>query len=184
MEKVTVKELLLMDITNKVVCFPTDTVYGVGARIIDLDAIDRIFALKKRNDGKPLAILCPSKDITAYVDDITPDIIQLMKEGWPGALTLIFKKSRLIDDAITKGLSTVAFRMPDSVVALAILKQFGLMATTSVNISGEVEMNDVDLIYERFYHEIDYIVTDCVSLSKKPSKIIDVSIIPPCIIRG
>jgi tRNA A37 threonylcarbamoyladenosine synthetase subunit TsaC/SUA5/YrdC len=58
------------------------------------------------------------------------------------------------------------------------------MATTSVNISGEAEMNDVETIYENFFHEIDYIVTDEVTFSKKPSKIIDVSISPARIIRS
>lgn len=184
MEKITLEKLLLQDITGKVICFPTDTVYGVGARVGDLEAIARIFKMKKRDGGKPLAILTPNKDIDAYVKNVTAEAKRWMDEGWPGALTLIFEANPLIDESITKGFPTVAFRMPNSRVALTLLNQFGLMATTSVNISGEAEMNDVETIYENFFHEIDYIVTDEVTFSKKPSKIIDVSISPARIIRS
>lgn len=175
MEKVTVKELLKLDITNKVICFPTDTVYGVGAKVSDVNAVRRIYEMKRRSNDKPLAILTGTKDVEKYVKNVTSDARKLMDEGWPGALTLIFEKSDDIADEITQGFKTIAFRMPDSKVALEILNHFGLMATTSVNFSGQKELSNVLDIEETFSDWIDYIVTDEEVFSSKPSKIIDVT---------
>ena len=175
MEKLTVDELLLKDIKGKIICFPTDTVYGVGAIYNDLEAIHKIYEMKKRDEEKPLAILTPSKDIEKYIIINNDEAFKLMKDGWPGALTLIFKKSGLISYEITKGKDTVAFRMPNSKIALAILNKFGPLATTSVNLSGETPLNDLEKIEEYFKDYIDYLVIDKEEVIGKPSKIIDVS---------
>ena len=175
MEKVTVEELLTKDISGKVICFPTDTVYGVGAKVGDLQAIEKIYNMKKRDGNKPLAILTPTVDIFPYVNRVSEEAKLLMKQQWPGALTLIFTKSDKIDSRITQGFNTVAFRMPKSQVALEILNKFGLMATTSVNISGEAELNTIEEIEAVFKNEIDYLVTNNEVLSKRPSRVIDVT---------
>lgn len=175
MEKITLAELLTLDITGKVICFPTDTVYGVGARITDSDAISKIYRLKHRNPAKPLAILTATKDISEYVERITADAKTLMEKHWPGPLTLIFKRSDVIDEQIVRGAKTIAFRMPNSQIALAILKTFGPMATTSVNLAGAEPLNSVEEIADVFSDYIDYIVTDQENLSKKPSSVLDVS---------
>lgn len=182
MEKITVDKLLTKDIRGKIVCFPTDTVYGVGALIDDLDAINKIYAMKKRDAKKPLAILTPTRSIEKYVKFITKDALNLM-EKWPGALTLIFQKSEHIDTLITQGVDTIAFRMPNSKVALKILNHFGLMATTSVNISGEKPLNSVGEIEALFAEYLDYLVVDTEISSKTPSKVVDVSTEETKIIR-
>lgn len=184
MEKISLKELLTKDIQGKIICFPTDTVYGVACLVNDEETQKRIFMLKNREFNKPLAILCPSREIDLYVAEIKPYARQLIAAEWPGALTLIFTKSSLINDTLTKGFSTVAFRMPNSSIALAILNKFGLLATTSVNISGQKEINDVDEIYQKFKDTIDYLVIDKADLSAKPSKIIDATGSEPKIIRS
>ena len=175
MEKVTLEELLTKDIKGKIICFPTDTVYGVGALINDEEAIDKIYEMKKRDYSKPLAILTASKDIDKYVSILSDDAHKLMNDYWPGALTLIFKKSGLISYKITSGLDTVAFRMPNSKVALKILEHFGPLATTSVNISGESPLNSIEEIEAAFSDYIDYLVIDDEAVNGKPSRIIDVS---------
>lgn len=175
MEKVSLEELLSKDIKGKIICFPTDTVYGVGALIDDNDAIDKIYEMKKRDYSKPLAILTASKNIDKYVLDISQDANKLMDEYWPGSLTLIFKKSHLISDKITSSLSTVAFRMPNSKIALKILEHFGPLATTSVNISGDKPINSLEDIENKFKDDIDYLVIDQEKVLGVPSKIIDVS---------
>ena len=175
MEKISLEKLLELDITGKVVCFPTDTVYGVGAKYNDLQAIERIFAMKKRDAHKPLAILTPDRNIEAYVNGINKTAEKLMTEYWPGAMTLIFNKSDAIDERLTNGLKTIAFRMPKSDIALPILRKFGLMATTSVNISGEKEINTIEEIEQCFSDYIDYLVVDQAIVSQMPSSIIDVT---------
>ena len=83
-----------------------------------------------------------------------------MDKYWPGALTLIFKKSNLISDKVTSNFDTVGLRMPNSNIALQILNHFGLMATTSVNISGSAPLNNIEDIKKYFSDEIDYLVID------------------------
>ena len=173
-KKVTLEELLCLDIKGKIICFPTDTVYGVGAMVNDLEALNKIYEMKKREESKPLAILCGNTNqIIPYVQNVSGKALDLMHAYWPGALTIIFKKTDLLSSEITKGKPTVAFRMPNSPIALKILNTFGLMATTSVNISGEKELNSVEEILNEFDEMIDYIVTDNAVLQNVPSTIYD-----------
>ncbi|MBP6904219.1 MAG: threonylcarbamoyl-AMP synthase [Bacilli bacterium] len=175
MEKVTLKELLCLekeDLKGKLICFPTDTVYGVAAIASDIEAVEKIYAMKKRSERKPLALLCSSiKQVEEYVENIDEAVLFLMKKYWPGALTIIFNKKPGVGDHLAK--ETIAFRMPNSKIALAIINHFSIMATTSVNISGEVEINDIEEIAEKFGDWIDYIVTDEAYISNVPSTVLD-----------
>jgi len=183
MEKVTLAQLLTKNIEEKIICFPTDTVYGVGARLNDGKAINKIYQMKNRDQNKPLAILVPNKDISNLVLSLSPLAEQLIENYWPGAYTFLFLKNDCVSGIITKDKPTVALRMPDSAIALSILSFFGPLATTSVNISGEKELNSVDQIEEQFAQFIDYLVIDEQSLSNKPSTIIDATGEVPIIIR-
>lgn len=173
MEKVTVKELLEKDIREKVVAFPTDTVYGVGCIYNDEVAIKKIYELKNRDYSKPLAILTPSSDIAKYITSESEKANELMDKYWPGALTIIFKKSNLIPDIATSNKDTVGFRMPNSKIALSILKKFGIMTTTSINISGMSPLNDPKEIEKEFGEKIDYLVTEEEILSSVSSTVVD-----------
>lgn len=161
---------------NKIIAFPTDTVFGVGALIDDLDAIDKIYELKQRDYSKPLAILAASiDDILPYIQEVNPDIIKIMKQYWPGALTIIFKKQEFVSDKLTAGLDTIAFRIPNSKIALSILEQTGPLATTSVNISGDDPLNKYEDIVKTFNDKIDFIINENEVSSNMSSTIIDVS---------
>ncbi len=175
MIKIKVNELIKLtkeDILGKVIVFPTDTVYGIGAIATDAQAIKKIYNLKHRDVSKPLAYLAGKKDdIIEYVDIIHPETTKLM-DYWPGALTLIFKKKKGI---LQSELSTIGFRIPNSICALKILNHFGIMAVTSMNLSGESPLNDIKAIEENFEDEIDYLVIDEEQHSMVSSTILDVS---------
>ena len=175
MDVVTLKQILEFDIKGKVVCFPTDTVYGVGALISDDEAINKIYNLKHRDKSKPLAVLTATTNINDYVININSIAKELMDKYWPGALTLIFKKSNLISDKVTSGFDTVGLRMPNSSIALQILNHFGLMATTSVNISGSEPLNNIEDIKKYFSNDIDYLVIDEEKTSNISSTVVDVT---------
>ena len=176
MIKIKVEELIKIpasDILGKVIVFPTDTVYGIGALCNDLDGIKKIYELKHRDKSKPLACLA------ADVEDIMP-VININNERtsefikyWPGAITLIFEKKNR--SFIDESLSTIAFRIPNSQVALKILSHFGIMAVTSMNISGNMPLNDLKSIEESFGDVIDYLVIDEENLSTVSSTILDLS---------
>lgn len=172
------------NLRGKVVCFPTDTVYGVGALIDDNLGIEKIYVLKHRDYNKPLAILAPSvESILPYIEYPTADVIDLMKKYWPGALTIIFKKHADLITNINPRHNTIAFRIPNSKVALAILNHFGPMATTSVNLSGSEPLNDLSTIMENFNLQIDYLIEDLEKTSNHSSTIIDATTSPIKIIR-
>lgn len=159
---------------KKVIAFPTDTVYGIGAKIDDLDAINKIYEIKKRDVNKPLAILCAKiDDLMPYIKKPSAKILTIMEKYWPGALTIIFNKSALVNNLVTMNLPTIAFRIPNEPTALELLTKVGPLATTSVNLSGEKPLNDYNQINHFFGDQIDYIITKNVPSSNIASTIID-----------
>ena len=172
------------DLVGKIICFPTDTVYGVGCILGDNEALNKIYELKNRDLSKPLAILVPSSEsIMPFIKECPLIAKDLMDKYWPGALTIIFNKKENCCDEFTRGLSTIGFRMPNSKIALTVLEKFGPLATTSVNISNNPPINNLDQIIEHFGDKIDYIIEDKEIVSEVSSTIIDVSKESPIILR-
>lgn len=169
MEKITADEFIKLtktDLKGKIFCFPTDTVYGVGALYDDKTAIAKIYRMKKRSLEKPLANLCSNiNQIIKQGIYISLEVQKIIDKYWPGALTIIFPKQD----------KKLAFRMPNSSVALKIIDRFSILAVTSVNESGEKELNSYEEINDAFGNIIDYYICDEVSLSKIASTVIDVS---------
>ena len=172
------------ELYGKIVSFPTDTVNGVGALIDDIEGINKIYNLKHRNPNKPIAVLAPNvESILPYIEVPSIEIENIMKKYWPGALTIIFKKNKEINLEITKNLDTIAFRIPNSKIALEILNHFGPMATTSVNLSGSEPLNSYQLIYDNFHDQIDYLIEEEESKSGISSTIVDATTYPYKVIR-
>ncbi len=161
---------------GKIIAFPTDTVFGVGALIDDEVAINKIYDMKERDFNKPLAILASKiEDIMPYIEKPCDKALDYMNKYWPGALTIIFKKSNKVSASITKGLDTIAFRIPNNEDALRLLHKTGPLATTSVNISGDAPINDYIEIEKVFGDKIDYLFAKNAVSSNKSSTIIDAS---------
>lgn len=162
------------DLIGKVICFPTDTVYGMGAMINDFEAIEKIFQIKGRDFIKPLANLIGNvDDIDEFVINRSNFVNDIIKTYWPGPLTIIFNKRKEVN--IKNNFNTISFRMPNSLISLSILKQFGPFATTSVNKSGGRELSNILDIESEFKDDINYIIVDKATLSKVPSTVIDIT---------
>lgn len=120
-----------------VVAFPTETVYGLGAIATDPDAVRRIFAVKGRPADNPLIVHVADLD---QVSDLTSAFDararRLADRFWPGPLALVLPRAPAVPDVVTAGLDTVAIRMPDHPVALALLRLTGPLAAPSANRSG------------------------------------------------
>ena len=121
-----------------VVAYPTDTVYGLGACMTDTKAVDRIFQVKGRPKGMALPVLLADKaQIEAIVTSIPSSAQRLANKFFPGPLTIILPKSDVVPDIITGGGRTVAFRIPNHQVPLALIKGLGKpIVGTSANLSG------------------------------------------------
>ncbi len=167
MEKITLSNLLKLnksDLVNKTIIFPTDTVYGVACLLDDKVGIEKIYNMKKRDHGKPIAVLVSSVNEVENIGIINDNIRSLYKY-WPGALTIIVNRKN--------SNNTIALRIPNSSISLDILSYFGPMHTTSVNYSGEKEINDINEIYDKFHKYCDYLVIDKQEFSSIPSTIVD-----------
>lgn len=166
MEKITVDELIKLPVEalkGKIIIYPTDTVYGVGCLFNDLEGIEKIYQMKKRDYGKPIAVLCANLKQVKEISDLKEFVLPYTNH-WPGALTIILNNK--------ENTGTIAVRIPDSNVSYQILRHFGPMNTTSVNYSGEKEINNLDEMESLFSEYVDYLVTDYEIFSNQPSTII------------
>jgi L-threonylcarbamoyladenylate synthase len=110
---------------GSLVAFPTETVYGLGADATNPQAVKRIYDVKGRPQDHPLIVHISSAQLMGeWADEIPTYAIELARAFWPGPMTLIVKRSSLAQDFITGGQNTVGLRVPDHVVALALLGAF------------------------------------------------------------
>ena len=138
-----------------VIIFPTDTVYGIGTKIFDIDGINKIYDIKKRPKDKPLACLCSSLEQIKMIAEVSKSAEKLINRFLPGALTLILDSKPEVVDKI--GYKTIGVRIPNSKLALEILNENGPMLTTSVNESGFKPINEYDLIVKEYGDCVDKI---------------------------
>lgn len=123
---------------GRLVAFPTETVYGLGANALNPEAVNRIFTAKGRPADNPLIVHIASlSQLNELVLEV-PDQVKLLSDKfWPGPLTLVLKKKDIVPDITTGGLDTVAVRLPDHKVALDLLNHCQLpVAAPSANLSG------------------------------------------------
>lgn len=125
-------------VSGGLVAFPTETVYGLGANAMDPEAVAKIFEAKGRPGDNPLIVhIARASNIGELTPVLTPVIIRLIDNFWPGPLTIVLKKKPDVPDITTGGLDTVAIRMPDDPVALELIKKAGCpVAAPSANLSG------------------------------------------------
>ena len=120
-----------------VVAFPTETVYGLGADAMRVEAVRAIFAAKGRPADNPLIVHVASPEGAMDIAHVTRPAQELMDAFWPGPLTIVMDKRSCIPYEVTAGLPTVAVRMPDNEVALTLIEESGLaIAAPSANSSG------------------------------------------------
>ena len=137
---------------GSLVAFPTETVYGLGADATNPDAVARIYKAKGRPADHPLIVhLGDMQDIAEWSDEIPDYAIALARNFWPGPMTLILKRSALAKDFITGGQETVGVRVPDHVIALALLNEFKKIggkgiAAPSANRFGHVSPTTSDAV--------------------------------------
>jgi L-threonylcarbamoyladenylate synthase len=170
---------------SKLVIFPTETVYGIGANALDSTASKKIFKAKGRpsdnplivhiNDINNLAVLTKSQSLAAQ---------KLIKHFWPGPLTLIFKKTRLVPKTTTGGLNTVAIRYPSNKIAQLVIKAAATpIAAPSANISGKPSSTRFKHVLEDFNGKVDIIIDGGSSALGIESTVVDTTVEPPVILR-
>ncbi len=124
---------------GKLVIFPTETVYGIGADGLNPEAIQKIYAIKKRPQDNPVIIhISQLTQLKTLVKRIPKTAQVLMERWWPGPLTILLERNALIPDIVTAGTDKVAIRMPDNPIALALITAAQTpIAAPSANTSGK-----------------------------------------------
>ena len=142
------------------VAIPTETVYGLAANAFDSEAVKSIFVAKGRPQDNPLIVHVSCLDeVAPLVKEIDPRLDALAKAFWPGALTVIMKKSSLVPDVVSAGLDTVAIRMPSHPVANAIIAAAGVpLAAPSANTSGRPSPTSAQHVIADLDTKIDAVV--------------------------
>lgn len=164
----------MMKISNgDVIIFPTDTVYGIGAKINDKDALEKIYELKKRPKDNRLAVLCSSIEDIKEIAYLNDNAYKLINHYMPGALTIVLKSKEEYQSEYI--FETVAVRIPDHELTLRILNENGPLATSSVNISGSAPLNDYIDIVKVFGNDVTYVFPNALKSSKVSSTIVDLS---------
>ncbi len=127
------------------VVLPTDTVYGIGADAFDPAAVRRLLAAKGRGREMPPPVLVATKPtLQALAVDVREWVTVLVDAFWPGPLTIVCRQQPSLQWDLGETRGTVAVRMPDHPVALAVLERTGPMAVSSANTSGLPAATDVD----------------------------------------
>lgn len=146
---------------GRLVAFPTETVYGLGADALDADAVGRVFALKGRPSSNPLIVHVSGEEMARTLTRDWPhDATKLAKAFWPGPLTLVLPKADHVPDAVTAGGDTVAVRCPEHPMALALIEALGSpIVGPSANPSGYISPTTPEHVRDAFASE-DLLVLD------------------------
>jgi L-threonylcarbamoyladenylate synthase len=150
-------------IAGDLVAFPTETVYGLGADASNSAAVARIYSVKGRPNDHPLIVHIASMDrMGDWAREVPEYAIALARNFWPGPMTLVLKRSELAGDFVTGGQDTVGVRVPDHIVALALLEAFEKaggkgVAAPSANRFGHVSPTTAAAVVEEL---ADYLSQD------------------------
>jgi L-threonylcarbamoyladenylate synthase len=168
-----------------VVAIPTDTVYGIAADMALPDAIERLFAAKRRPPEKAVAVLCADADQAASLGVMTPHARVLGGRFWPGGLTLVVpvRPGVVLPRILAAGLPTVGLRVPDHPAPRAIARLLGPLPTTSANVSGEPDARDAREIAERLGDALALVLDGGPIHGGPASTVVDCTLDLPSILR-
>lgn len=167
------------------VAFPTETVYGLGADALLPEGAKKIYAAKGRPSDNPLIVhIADFAALEKITSEIPPQARALADAFWPGPLTMIFHKSDAVPRETTGGLDTVAVRMPNHPVALALIRESGgYIAAPSANTSGRPSPTLAEHVAEDLNGKIPLILDGGAVRIGIESSIIDLSEEVPMILR-
>ena len=146
-----------------VIAFVTDTVWGLGCLPDNEKAVQKIYEIKKRETQKPLILMSNEvHNLLDFVEPLPKIACQLIKKYFPGALTLVVKKSKNTPNYITSNMDTVGIRIPDNEVFKRICEIVPnhVLATTSANLSHQPSAKSYEQAYENMHELVDIVIKD------------------------
>lgn len=168
-----------------VICYPTDTVYGLGANVYDKNSVEKIYRLKKREKTHPFTIIIGNVlDLKELISEMPESACLLIEKFWPGALTIIFKSSKKLKENLPGKRETIGIRLPDNKICGLLTKYCGFpIISTSANLSGGKAPKSIEEIPQEIKSNCDIIIDIGEIHSSGESTVIDVSSYIPKTIR-
>lgn len=165
------------------IVYPTDTIYGLGADLFNKEAMARIFKLKKTSRQKLLSFICPDLAAVSAWAYVSTSAYRVMRRVTPGKYTFILRASKEVPKILLQKRPTVGVRIPDSAVALGLVRELGHpLISTSVPQGEDDYYTDPAAIAQTYKNDIELIL-DAGILANMPSTIVDFSGQVPAIIR-
>ena len=143
-----------------VICYPTDTVYGIGCDIFNQKAVKRIYQIKKRPKDKPFSFMRGDlKDLSKYCY-VSNTAYRLMKKNLPGAYTFILPTLKIVPKILITKQKTVGIRVPDNEICRALIEELGnpILTTSAMTEDEDQLMSEAYEIEERLGNQLDVII--------------------------
>jgi L-threonylcarbamoyladenylate synthase len=170
---------------GRLVAFPTETVYGLGANAADPDAVGRIYEVKGRPQGHPLIVhVASATQLLDWACDVPAEAHTLAQACWPGPLTMLLSRHPGVSDMVTGGQDSIGLRVPAHPLALDLLRAFdGGVAAPSANRFGRVSPTTADHVRVDLGPAVDLVLDGGPCPLGVESTIIDLTLDPPVILR-
>lgn len=170
---------------GSVVAFPTETVYGLGADALNASAVRKIFVAKGRPSDNPLIVhISDEGDLAKLAVDIPNVMKKISRRFWPGPLTVVLKKSKMVPKITTGGLDTVAIRMPESLIATLLIREAHTpIAAPSANYFGRPSPTTAEHVLEDMDGRIGLILDGGSTKIGIESTVIDLTAKTPILLR-
>ncbi len=171
---------------GKLVAFPTETVYGLGANALDADAVRRIYEAKGRPWASPLIVHVADEAMARSIAAEWPSAAgKLAAKYWPGPLTMVLRKADIIPDLVTAGLPTVGIRIPDHPLALALIRTAGVpVAAPSANPFMGISPTTAEHVRESLGDRVDFILDGGPASVGIESTVVSLNRNPPAVLRA
>lgn len=169
------------------VAFPTDTVYGLAVLPWNLDAVARLYEVKRRPSDRAIPLLLSDVGqldrVATLPRRFRRQTRRLLAHFWPGGLTVVLPKTEIVPDIVSPG-STVAVRVPDLLLTRDLIRIVGrVLAVTSANRSGQPSPITAQEVEEQLGDRIDLILDGGVCRGGVPSSLLDCTVSPPVLLR-
>jgi L-threonylcarbamoyladenylate synthase len=169
-----------------VIAFPTDTLYGLGCSLFDVEAVAMLARLKRRDPSLAVISLIPEpRQAWGLAAEVSPVAERLMQKYWPGPLSLIFRAAPIVPPRVRGAGGTVALRCPKDVLCQKLLARIGgPVVSSSANLSGQPPAQSADEVLRIFGNQLDLVLDGGLKQGGQASTLVDVSGPKPRLLRA